>query len=208
MTKCIGFAMPRSGTAWLSNFLTYGEASYCRHEALYGCNSIDAYEESIESLGTPVRGSIDTAAGVVASAMVAKLQPLGYRFFVIVRPAEEVSRSLKTISCGDATLPAVGNGIHWLLKHAPGTPVLKYESLFTHRVLSFLWRYLDIPAPYPVQRVEMLREMLVEDGRIKGFGRFATDAGCREAEERFGELWTRASKPELFPVTATPRVMI
>jgi len=193
--KFLGFATPRSGTAWLSNFLCHGESSFCRHEALYGCDSINGFISSIDSLDTPVKGSIDTAAGVIAPTLAAQLRPLGYRFFVVLRPADDVRKSLKTISCSDESMPAVWAGLHWLVKNVPNVPVIQYKHLFQHDTLRALWQYLEIPAPFPVQRLEMLREILVEDGRIKGFGRFATDEGCEEAKEMFGQLVTEAYMP-------------
>jgi hypothetical protein len=42
--------LPRSRTAWLANFLTYGD-SLCYHEALNGCKSITEYIDKVDGCG-------------------------------------------------------------------------------------------------------------------------------------------------------------
>lgn len=47
--------MPRSRTAWLSNFMTY-DGIYCHHEGLNNCNSIQEYEDKIGNDGDSSTG--------------------------------------------------------------------------------------------------------------------------------------------------------
>lgn len=42
--------LPRSRTAWLANFLTYGK-TFCHHEGMNGCRSIEEYRKKIGSNG-------------------------------------------------------------------------------------------------------------------------------------------------------------
>tara|TARA_R110000803_G_scaffold34529_4_gene75314 strand:- start:949 stop:1470 length:522 start_codon:yes stop_codon:yes gene_type:complete len=42
--------LPRSRTAWIANFLTYGD-SLCYHEGLNGCNSMKEYQDKLEGNG-------------------------------------------------------------------------------------------------------------------------------------------------------------
>ena len=42
--------LPRSRTAWLANFMTYGGV-YCHHDALNGCRSIEEYKDKIGNDG-------------------------------------------------------------------------------------------------------------------------------------------------------------
>jgi len=42
--------LPRSRTAWLANFLTYGD-HFCFHEGLNGCHSISEYKQKIAGCG-------------------------------------------------------------------------------------------------------------------------------------------------------------
>lgn len=52
--------LPRSRTAWLANFLTFG-ASFCYHEGLLGCRSLDDLYRKMDALKRPVCGDADTA---------------------------------------------------------------------------------------------------------------------------------------------------
>lgn len=184
-----GFASPRSGTAWLSNFLSYGESSYCQHEALYGCESIDDYKNRIDSYGTPVRGSIDTASPFLAQYIYDGLKEDGYRMFILTRGPDEVRKSLESIDLPDDALQATYDGISWLMAKDSRIMVITYQNLFRASTLRMLWSYLGIAAPFPVHRLRMLREMLVEDGRIKGFGRFASEEGCAAGMKRFASMY-------------------
>lgn len=47
--------LPRSRTAWLSNFMTY-DGLYCHHEALNGCRTLDQYREKIGQDGDSSTG--------------------------------------------------------------------------------------------------------------------------------------------------------
>jgi len=201
--RFIGFATPRSGTAWLSNFLTYGQEVFCRHEALFGCENLTDYNDSIERLSTPVRGSIDTAAGLVAKGMSERFEKT-HRFFVIVREGADVSASLAACHMNDSSLNTIYHGLLWLIREYPAIPVIQYRNLFKLNTLRELWSYLEIPAPFPVQRFEMLTELLVEDGRIKGFGRFVTSDGCRSAIDNFQTLFDSV-KPVFPPMNEPSR---
>jgi len=44
MNNFLVLGLPRSRTAWLSNFLTYGDVT-CTHEGLNGCNTLQEYKE-------------------------------------------------------------------------------------------------------------------------------------------------------------------
>jgi hypothetical protein len=53
MGGCMSFlvlGLPRSRTAWLANFLTYGDL-FCYHEGIDGCTSLEEYKEKIEGKG-------------------------------------------------------------------------------------------------------------------------------------------------------------
>jgi hypothetical protein len=197
MSKFIGFATPRSGTAWLSNFLTYGEHSFCRHEALFGCESFTDFEGSIERLKTTVKGSIETAAPFLAQNMYNKFRKT-HKFFIVVRHAAEVDVSLTRLKLDTTMLRDTYDGLEMLVEHCPGIPVLGYETLFQYDTLSSLWDYLEIPAPFPFQRLEMLREILVEDGLSKGFGRFASEENVKIAAEGFKRMYRDLGPKQIY----------
>ena len=54
-------SLPRSGTAWLSNFLTWGDC-FCYHELSYGCEALDDIEQAFRKTDAPIVGTADTAA--------------------------------------------------------------------------------------------------------------------------------------------------
>lgn len=51
-------SLPRCRTAWLANFLTYGE-SYCFHEGLIGCRKAADLAEKFASTGKQIVGNAD-----------------------------------------------------------------------------------------------------------------------------------------------------
>lgn len=187
MSKFIGFATPRSGTAWLSNFLTYGDYSFCRHEALFGCESLTDYEDSIDRIAAPVKGSIDTAAPFLAEKMYGRFKDT-HKFFVVIRDFDEVERSLVNIKLDASMLEYSFDSLAEMIEQCPWIPIIGYDRLFDNETLIGLWKYLEIPAPFPLQRLEMLREILVEDGLSKGFGRFASKDACSLASIGFKKM--------------------
>ena len=50
--------LPRSRSAWLANFLTYGP-SFCFHEGLIGCSDTKALRRKMETSGTSIVGNSD-----------------------------------------------------------------------------------------------------------------------------------------------------
>lgn len=87
----VAFALPRSRTAWLSRFLSYGEWT-CGHEEVRHIRSL----EDIHSwLSQPNSGTIETAAAGFWR-LLPKLAP-DARILVIRRPVKEVIESLLAI---------------------------------------------------------------------------------------------------------------
>jgi hypothetical protein len=84
------FALPRSRTAWLSRFLTYGDF-FCGHEELRHCRSLDDVKTWFDQ---PCIGTAETAAapfwrllGKIADAKI----------LVVRRPVDEVVESLLAV---------------------------------------------------------------------------------------------------------------
>jgi hypothetical protein len=82
------FALPRSRTAWLSHFLTYGEW-HCGHEEVRHLRSLDDVKAWFAQ---PCTGTIETAA-----ASFWRMIPDGVRVATIRRPVAEVVESLMRI---------------------------------------------------------------------------------------------------------------
>jgi hypothetical protein len=84
-TPFVIFALPRSRTAWLSRFLTYGPW-HCGHEELRHCRSLDDVNSWFAQ---PFIGSVETAG-----AFFWRLLPPNARVVTIRRPVHEVIPSL------------------------------------------------------------------------------------------------------------------
>lgn len=100
MTGFVVFALPRSRTAWLSRFLTYGDW-ICGHDELRHCRSL---EDVSAWLAQPCAGTVETAA-----APFWRLLAPGTRVAVVRRPVADVVASLQALQLGawdDASLTA------------------------------------------------------------------------------------------------------
>jgi hypothetical protein len=87
----IGVGLPRSRTAWLSRFLTYGEWT-CGHEEIRHFRSLD---DARSWFSQPCNGTVETA-GAGFWRLLPKLAP-DAKIVVIRRPAKEVIDSLLAI---------------------------------------------------------------------------------------------------------------
>jgi hypothetical protein len=93
-TPFIIYALPRSRTAWLSKFLSYGEWT-CYHEQTAYANSL---EEVSAFFSHPHTGTAETVA-TTGRALLKHHIP-GLKEVVILRPIEEVIRSANNIYLG------------------------------------------------------------------------------------------------------------
>ncbi len=129
------YSTPRSGSAWLSNFLTYG-GSFCQHEPL-------AYGKGVYFPEYPVSGAIDTGA-----AFIKYVPPEGVEVFHLTRPYWEVTESLKKIGLPSYDLSAYKSGF-------------QFRDLFDIDYLEILWG-LVTKLPFDRLRTEALLEMNVQ----------------------------------------------
>jgi hypothetical protein len=115
-------SLPRSGSAWLANFLTYGPV-YCYHEPMA--------EGSLEQLQpqAPLTGAIDTGAW-----MWPELIPAGVRLFALAREPRRVSRSLRAVDLPDD--PDFAK----FRETTSGLVTFDYERLFEVEYLRGVWR--------------------------------------------------------------------
>jgi len=128
------YSTPRSGSAWLANFLTYG-GSFCQHEPLAAGN--------LKFTDHPVSGAIDTGA-----AFIGYLPPEGVATYHLHRDPLEIRLSLKR--AGLATYP--------LDDYKRG---FEYGRLFDVNYLEDLWGRVT-GLPFDRERAEMLVEMNVQ----------------------------------------------
>ena len=84
-------SLPRSGTAWLANYFTYGP-SYCYHEPLADCSSLEDLYRKIDNTPRRVVGVADTLVPLFIPK-IAKRYP-NAKYIIIDRPEEDVKLSL------------------------------------------------------------------------------------------------------------------
>jgi len=85
-------SLPRSRTAWLSNYLTYGD-SFCFHEGLVGCDSLKALRGKMEATGFKTVGNSDCMNILLIDNIMEEFHDA--KFVFIHRPKEEVIHELR-----------------------------------------------------------------------------------------------------------------
>jgi len=128
------YSTPRSGSAWLSNFLTYG-GSFCQHEPLVsGQMTFTAHA---------VSGAVDTGA-----VMVGYIPPPECKIFHLYRDVQEVGDSLR----------ALGLPTYDMSKYRKG---FEYARLFDVSYLEWVWWEVTGLA-FDKARAEMLIELNIQ----------------------------------------------
>lgn len=135
MRRFFIYSTPRSGSAWLSNFLTYG-GSFCQHEPMADGSGVYFPEYQVS-------GAIDTGA-----ALIGYKPPEGVEIFHLARDRDEVVSSLQKIGLKPYDLSAYKSGF-------------RYRDLFDINYLEVLWG-LVTHLPFDRNRAEMLIEMNVQ----------------------------------------------
>lgn len=128
------YSTPRSGSAWLSNFLTYG-GSFCLHDPLA--------DGDFKFLEYPVSGAIDTGA-----ATIGYKPPEGTRIFYLKRRYEDARESLQKTGWPVWDFPKFGEGF-------------EFERLHDIAYLQDVWDQVT-GLPFDKPRAEMLIEMNIQ----------------------------------------------
>lgn len=178
-------ALPRSGTAWLANFLTWGDC-FCFHEGLCGCESLAQLQARFDRARTPFVGCSDTALAHVLPAVYQHWPDAKYVF--LSRDVDDVCASLErlklpTAAIGDMLLP-----FWWGFSNIPNSMTIEYETLFSSATMKDVWAFLELEDPFPFERFQMLRDMRVEEGIYTGYGRFGDRRVININREKFGRL--------------------
>jgi len=187
-------ALPRSGTAWLSNFLTWGN-SFCFHEALYGCCSLDRYEEILVNTGARYAGGAETAAASLLPAIYDRFPSAKYVF--VMRDVDDICASLGRINIDSQGVKNMVMPFWWGLDNVANSLVVQFESLFISTTMHKIWNHIGIDQPFPIARFEMLRNMHVEDGFISGYGRFSDPELVRQNTAMFTRLCSTLTCPKV-----------
>jgi len=147
-------SLPRSRTAWLANFLTYGP-SYCFHEPLSDY-SLEDYPRLLESTGTTFSGVADSLNCLVMEQLI-DMFPRA-RVVVIRRNIEEVAHSVQkafNIKC-------------WEMLERMDRELDRIENAYSPLVIEYykfdavqIWKFLFGSHPLNNRRLEMLENFNV-----------------------------------------------
>jgi GNAT superfamily N-acetyltransferase len=124
------FALPRSRTAWLARYLTYGGWE-CGHDEIRHCRSLDDVRAW---LGQPGVGSVETAAGPFWRLLRALRSDA--RVVVVRRPVDDVTASLMGLGLGcfdpavvSAAMHRLDRKLEQIERRVPGVLSVAYADL-------------------------------------------------------------------------------
>jgi hypothetical protein len=146
-------SLPRSGSAWLANFLTY-DVSFCYHEPL-----ADGPLFTKPKL-TPITGAIDTSAY--------RTYVEAPRMFALTRKYDDVEASLRRLSPHHSI-----EDFDLFESKTKNLITFHYENLFTIEYLAVIWK-LIVGTPFNRHRAELLVEMNIQrdlDALVRRVGR-------------------------------------
>ena len=139
-TPFIIFSLPRSRSAWLSHYLSYGSA-IVGHDISIECN---APEDFFNSFKFGMTGTVETGA-IEAAGLIREALP-GVKFLVVLRPLTEVKASLAKfgIEAPEGQLEH-RQRLLFSLTHQ-GIPTIEFRDLSNPAIAKFIFEYcLDVP---------------------------------------------------------------
>ena len=167
--------LPRSRTAWLANFLTFGQA-FCFHDGLQHCREIGDLENLFWNAGAEVVGDSDSGLLYVAEALP-HLFPDVPLVLVERDPRQALESARKFfaanaypgVKMGGSMVPMFERGVagmNWLREHWMGPLLMvSYEELERLETCRKVWDFcmqgvmgFDVKH---VRRWEMLHQMRV-----------------------------------------------
>lgn len=159
MSPFLVVGLPRSRTAWLANFLSYGE-SFCYHEPTIGCADVADLRMGLYNGHRPVMGGADTGALFIIDQIKASMPDL--RLLVIERSVEDVFRS-----CEKAGLPVVREDLereHQTMRLSAsldGAKRVRFDEI--DNSLESIWRFcVGKHSCFDGVRAAQLRDLKVE----------------------------------------------
>lgn len=152
-------ALPRSRTAWLANFLTFGDIE-CGHE-LCAELSVAGLENYLTRSNTPFSGNADTGASVSMAEIRIRMPVTP--IVVVKREPRDVQQSIKRMGIN---LP--GHCLDFLVscleevQQLPGTVAVRYENLDSERTMAYLQSFLAPGEPFNALRFQFLKGLNVQ----------------------------------------------
>lgn len=118
MQRFIIGGLPRSGTAWIANYISLHEGVFCWHEAIQYGDRFTSYSEAIDQ----PRAWGNRMVGDATTAILPAYDEVEARRVFIVRNPDECAKSY--LNCmGDEALKGwsdvLANALNWLETHHP-----------------------------------------------------------------------------------------
>lgn len=148
---------PRSRTAWLANFLTYGNVA-CGHEMLVDCEKPKHLGRHVQVLGKPFSGSAETAAALFMPQILEKMPDSPVVF--VKRKVEDVAASFVRLGM-DGDVRLLEAGLNFALK-LPQTLTIRFEDLNSLAVCRLIQNHVAPGEPFNVSRFQMLRDFNIQ----------------------------------------------
>lgn len=150
-------ALPRSRTAWLANYLTYGD-SFCFHEPAVGLSSFTEMRRLFESAGRKVVGSADCGNAWIVDGLAREFPDC--RFVVVRRPLQEVRQSMQEIGLPDnGTLENSAIMLDYTVRTYSHIS-LDADDLSNPEAVKMLCEYVG--APFDLARFNLLASLNVQ----------------------------------------------
>lgn len=151
--------LPRSRTAWLANFLTFGEIS-CGHEMM---SSLSIHGLFDELTGSNLRycGDADTAASMFLTDILRYMPDIP--IVVVRRETKDVLTGLRKMgmSITEHQLRPMMDGLCEAVK-LENTLVVRFEDLDSESTLRAVQSHCAPGEPFDRQRASMLRDFNVQ----------------------------------------------
>jgi hypothetical protein len=148
MLKRMVIGLPRSGTTWAANWLTYGGET-CVHDPLYhthysewqrfdgvSCSGISSWPEFVQAQKCPI--------------------------LILHRPWSEVEESLHNFDPGYNGWLDPDAERQLLRLERPGVMVMHWRNLFNRTKAGEIWDFLRMPAPFSPTRHGELAAMNIQ----------------------------------------------
>jgi hypothetical protein len=163
MNPVFVLSLPRSRTAWLANFLTYGPC-IALHEPLADCSSLDDLDQRMRDTGAPVVVVCDTSLTMLSQQLVNRYP--NARYVMILRDADAVRESIELaglpVEGFENLVRAFGRAMEVVLSTTHNA-VMPVEAMDLEDELPTLWHFvMQGRCEFPIHRYRMLRDMRVE----------------------------------------------
>jgi hypothetical protein len=155
---------PRSRTAWLANWLSYGDHSLCLHDEACSWQAFETTtRDRLRLAGSQLVGSANTALILWHTLLVSTFPDA--RFVFLLSEPDAFDRWAKKNGLDDE-MRRVTNQAYCdaerALGHLERTVCVRVGDLGRRDALELVWRHVGILAPFPEERRLMLEDLDIQ----------------------------------------------